>query len=344
MILIRFDTCTTSIKLHVDDFQVIFGQNLYKIKCKQCPSLTVPNLLPNEDELTIRVQLGDHSWSFWQWEWQWKSIRIVFFSSVQASTKVLNMFKTFVFPIRILFILGYAHWKHVVIFFVAQLTCCILVILTVYYIIRACNISQENSANGVWIWLDSEEEEPSRLLTIFILFILYVKASRRIHTVIHIVGHNHTCSYLGTYIFVSTWLHTCHIVILLLSRKNRAQIKKIWCSSLPQQELVQISKYLHSFTFGSRFGTVRHRYNTHVLKPLHNQSRSWCDVTILGEFHAVHETTSFMVGLIIEGCVHWIFFYVCVCVCVCVCIGLIWTVEDDQSCDTRLVIVHKYKL
>ncbi len=46
-------------------------------------------------------------------------------------------------PVRILFIRGYAHWKHVVIFFGAQLTCCILVILIVfvvvlivYYVIR----------------------------------------------------------------------------------------------------------------------------------------------------------------------------------------------------------------
>ncbi len=29
-----------------------------------CPSLTVPNVLPNEHELTIQVCLGDHSWSF----------------------------------------------------------------------------------------------------------------------------------------------------------------------------------------------------------------------------------------------------------------------------------------
>ncbi len=49
-------------------------------------------------------------------------------------------------PIANIFIPGYAHWKHVVIFFVAQLTFCILVILTVYYVIHACNISQENSA------------------------------------------------------------------------------------------------------------------------------------------------------------------------------------------------------
>ncbi len=29
-----------------------------------CPSLTVPNLLPNEHELTTQVGSGDHSWSF----------------------------------------------------------------------------------------------------------------------------------------------------------------------------------------------------------------------------------------------------------------------------------------
>ncbi len=38
-------------------------------------------------------------------------------------------------PARILFIRGYAHWKRVVIFFVAQLKCCILVILTVFVVV-----------------------------------------------------------------------------------------------------------------------------------------------------------------------------------------------------------------
>ncbi len=32
--------------------------------CWLCPCLTVQNLLPNEDKLTIRVCSGDHSWSF----------------------------------------------------------------------------------------------------------------------------------------------------------------------------------------------------------------------------------------------------------------------------------------
>ncbi len=53
------------------------------------------------------------------------------------------MFKKFVYPALIIFIRGYAYRKHVVIFFVAQPTCSILVILTVfvvvltvYYVIR----------------------------------------------------------------------------------------------------------------------------------------------------------------------------------------------------------------
>ncbi len=56
---------------------------------------------------------------------------------------------------------------------------------------------------------------------------------------------------------LSTWLHTCCIFILLLSRKNRAQMKNVHDSSLPQQELARISKFSHSSMFGSRFGTVR---------------------------------------------------------------------------------------
>ncbi len=46
-------------------------------------------------------------------------------------------------PVRIIFICAYAHRKRVVIVFVAQLACCILVVLTVflvvltvYYVIR----------------------------------------------------------------------------------------------------------------------------------------------------------------------------------------------------------------
>ncbi len=54
---------------------------------------------------------------------------------------------------------------------------------------------------------------------------------------------------------LSTWLRTCHIFILLLSRKNQAQMKNLHDSSLPQQELAWIF-FLHLSTFGSRFDTV----------------------------------------------------------------------------------------
>ncbi len=68
-------------------------------------------------------------------------------------------------PAWILFIHGYAHWKHVVIFFVAQLMCCIpviltvfLVVLTVYYVIRTwqwdwCRPEDtvQDNTNGAWM-------------------------------------------------------------------------------------------------------------------------------------------------------------------------------------------------
>ncbi len=55
--------------------------------------------------------------------------------------------QNFCVPSANTFIPGYVHCKYVVIFFVTQLMCCILVILTVYYIIRACNISDVRSVN-----------------------------------------------------------------------------------------------------------------------------------------------------------------------------------------------------
>ncbi len=64
---------------------------------------------------------------------------------------------------------------------------------------------------------------------------------------------------------LSTWRRTCRIFILLLSRKNRAQMKNLHDSSLPKQELARISTFLHSSMFGSRFGTVRlGHYYSHI--------------------------------------------------------------------------------
>ncbi len=56
--------------------------------------------------------------------------------------------KKIVYPVRIIFILAY--WECVVIVFVEQRTCYILLIFTVYYVIRACNIWDEQSANVTW--------------------------------------------------------------------------------------------------------------------------------------------------------------------------------------------------
>ncbi len=118
-------------------------QNFHAGLPKLCPSLNVPNLLPNEDELTIQVP--GHSWLFLVILAMTITMTVTINSNSvrQVGMKVLNMFKDFVYPAQILFIRGYAHWKRVVIFFVAQLTYCILVILavflvvlTVYYVIR----------------------------------------------------------------------------------------------------------------------------------------------------------------------------------------------------------------
>ncbi len=87
------------------------------------------------------------------------------------------------------------------------------------------------------------------LATIFVI-LSYVRSSSLLHTL-------YSWSFTNITHTLLTWLRTCRIVILLLSRKNRAQIKNLWCSSLPRQELVWISKYLHSSTFGTRFGTAR---------------------------------------------------------------------------------------
>ncbi len=56
--------------------------------------------------------------------------------------------------------------------------------------------------------------------------------------------------------YFANFAHSCRIFILLLSRKNQAQIKNLHDSSFPQQELARMSNFLHSSSFRSRFGTV----------------------------------------------------------------------------------------
>ncbi len=69
--------------------------------------------------------------------------------------------------------------------------------------------------------------------------------------------HAHSWSFAN--IIVLCWLGSIHavFVILLLSRKNWAQMKDLHDLSLPQEELARISNFLHSSTFDGKFGTLR---------------------------------------------------------------------------------------
>ncbi len=164
-----------------------------------CPSPTVPNILLNEDELTIQVCSIDYSWSF---------------LVILAMTMTMGINSNSVLLIRVASAGRYKSFehvqkvcvpstnnfhsclKHVVIVFVAQLTCCNLVILTVYYVIHACNISDKWSVNMT----RQRRRELSRLLNIFVL---NAKTSRMIRTVIRTDNHTHTYSYLlDTYFLV----------------------------------------------------------------------------------------------------------------------------------------------
>ncbi len=71
-----------------------------------CRSLTVKNLLPNGDELTILVQSGDRSWSFWQIPANLKSV-VLIYGTWPVQHESFEMFKTFMFPMQIPFIPGY---------------------------------------------------------------------------------------------------------------------------------------------------------------------------------------------------------------------------------------------
>ncbi len=50
---------------------------------------------------------------------------------------------------------------------------------------------------------------------------------RIIHEKFKFTSHAHSWSFTNINHTLSTWLRTCHIVILLLSRKNEAQMKKL---------------------------------------------------------------------------------------------------------------------
>ncbi len=181
----------------------IRGANLLRL----CPSLTMPNLLPNEDELTIQLCTGDHSWSF-------LVILTMKMTMTIYSNSVLLMHVASASQHK-----GFEHVQKLCVPIVNNFHSCLCALKkcnyclchtayvlysshSQYYFVRACNISDERSTN------------------------------------------------------VTRTLSTYRIFILLLSRKNWAQMKNLHHSCSPQQELARISIFLHSSTFENSFGTV----------------------------------------------------------------------------------------
>ncbi len=103
-----------------------------------CPSPTVPNLLLNEDEWTIRVYPGCHSWSFQPIPIHSNSVLLIRVGLAGEYESFEHVQKLCVAS-RNKFYSWLMHWQRVAIVFVAQLTCCILVILTVFLLYSGCS-------------------------------------------------------------------------------------------------------------------------------------------------------------------------------------------------------------
>ncbi len=103
-----------------------------------CPSHTVPNLLPNEEEWTIRVYPGCHSWSF-------QSILIHSNSVLLIRVGLASEYESFEHVQKLCvastnkFHSCLTHSQLVVIVFVTQLTYCILVIRTIFLLYSGCS-------------------------------------------------------------------------------------------------------------------------------------------------------------------------------------------------------------
>ncbi len=114
------------------------------------PQFHCANHLPNEDELTIRVCSSDHSWSFLVILAMTMTMTINLNSVLLIHVASAGQYESFE-HVQNVYVTSsnnfHSSLKRVVIAFVARLMCCILVILTIYYAIRACNISDERSAN-----------------------------------------------------------------------------------------------------------------------------------------------------------------------------------------------------
>ncbi len=104
-----------------------------------CPSLTVRNqLLMNKHEFTIRVCSGDHSWSFQSIPIHSNSVLLMRFGSA-GKYQSFEHIQTFCVANANKFHFCLCALKCVVILFVAQLMCCILVILTVFLLYSGSN-------------------------------------------------------------------------------------------------------------------------------------------------------------------------------------------------------------
>ncbi len=152
MILLQMPVSVTELRPDVSFTSIshaVFYTFMVGTKWENLSCITImPNLHPNEDELTIRVYLSDHYWSF--------MVILAMTMTIKSNCVLLvrvasaGRYKSFehVQNVRVPSANNFhSRLKHVVIIFVTQLTCCILVILTVYYVIRACNVSDERSAN-----------------------------------------------------------------------------------------------------------------------------------------------------------------------------------------------------
>ncbi len=122
----------------------------------------------------------------------------------------------------------YAHWKRVVIIFVAQLTSCILVILTVYYVIRACNISDELSANVTrermvhyMIMLIPTVFLPYALVSnCYLVMILFIRIIRE---KFEFASHAHSWSF--TIIIILCQLGSIYVLFLSYYYQERTKLK-----------------------------------------------------------------------------------------------------------------------
>ncbi len=163
----------------------IRGANLLRL----CPSLTMPNLLPNEDELTIQLFTGDHSWSFLV-ILTMKMTMTIYSNSVllmhvasASQHKGFEHVQKLCVPIVNNFHSCLCALKSVIIVFVTQLTCCILVILNTTSFVHV--IFQ---TNGVRMWLE--------LCRLIVFLSYYYRERTELKWKIYMIRHfpNKNCS------------------------------------------------------------------------------------------------------------------------------------------------------